>query len=391
MDGLDRASGRWAWAAIAASWLALLLGMGSAGAQDPGSGDGAAGLKSAADEARQQGRLLAALDLYRRAVDRDPAWTDGWWYLGTIQFELDRYEDAVRSFDRVLERRPDSVEALALLGLSEFETGDHERSCRHLERALAGGIGRMQGVGDTARLRYGMLLTRRGEFEKAMVLLGGLALEGKHGQPLLQEALGAAALQIPRLPGEISAELREPVLLAGKAMALVYGYQPADAAALLRELVRRFPDLPNVHFVYGNYLIKSDPEAALAQYRRELERQPGHVPSLVQMVSELLFRGQASEALALAEEAVRQSPELFVTRLSLGRVRLALGQADAALEELERAVRLAPDSPDVRFALAQAYRAAGRLADARREGEEFQRLKALQETGTSPAVPKGLP
>lgn len=335
--------------------------------------------KSAAEQARADGRLLAAVQLYQAALAREPGWIDGWWALGAIQFELDRYNDAARSFEKVLERRPDDAEVQALLGLSDFETGNLDRAAELLTKAVAAGIGRIEPLGEAVTLRYGMLLARQGEFERALSVLGALALRGRYDRPLLREAFGVAALRITRLPQDVPPELREPVLLAGRAMALVFANQPDDAAPVFRELVRRFPDVPNVHFAYANFLTKADSDLALEQYRVELQRDSQHLPSLLEVAFEQLRRGNASAALEPAEQSVKLAPDSFASRLALGRVQLALGRVEAAVRELELAVRLASDSPDAHFALAQAYRASGREAESRKELQEFQRLKDLRD------------
>lgn len=342
--------------------------------------------RSAADRAREAGQLLPAMELYRRILQADPSWTEGWWYQGAIEYELDRYAEAVRSFEKVLAARPGDPEALALLGLAAFESGDFGRAETALAQAVGAGMGAAEGLGDAVNLRHGMLLARRGEFEVAVSVLGGLALKGRHDRPLLREALGVAALRLYRLPREVPTELREPVLLAGRATALVFANLPDDAGPVFRELVRRFPQVANTHFIYGNYLIKSDPEAALEQYRLELAKDPQHLPSWMETAFEQLRQGRLEEALSAAETAQRLAPNLFATRLVLGRVLLAMNRMEPALSELERAVSLAPDSPETHFSLAQALRALGREAEARKSLEEFQRLKSLVDAKPSPGV-----
>ena len=67
-----------------------------------GSGEplGFAAAVKQADAARQKNRLADAIPLYEKALKLDPRWTEGWWLLGTSNYELDRYQPARDAFRR---------------------------------------------------------------------------------------------------------------------------------------------------------------------------------------------------------------------------------------------------------------------------------------------------
>jgi tetratricopeptide (TPR) repeat protein len=48
-----------------------------------------------------------ALLRYRQAVDRDPRSADGWTGIGTALQQLERYEEALKAYDRALELNPE--------------------------------------------------------------------------------------------------------------------------------------------------------------------------------------------------------------------------------------------------------------------------------------------
>src|SRR5579871_1319620 len=75
-----------------------------------------------AGAAREADRVQQAIDLYQQALQVKPDWPEGWFYLGTLFYDSDRYADAQPAFAHYvqLEDRP---AGWAFLGLCEFETG----------------------------------------------------------------------------------------------------------------------------------------------------------------------------------------------------------------------------------------------------------------------------
>src|SRR4051812_35574432 len=54
------------------------------------------------DEARLAGRLDEAFGLYTKALAIQPKWTEGWWNVGAILYEKDRYPEARDAFRNVV-------------------------------------------------------------------------------------------------------------------------------------------------------------------------------------------------------------------------------------------------------------------------------------------------
>ena len=50
-------------------------------------------LRQRAEEARSNGRLSEAIDLYQRALQLQPSWIEGHWSLGTSAYEARKYQD----------------------------------------------------------------------------------------------------------------------------------------------------------------------------------------------------------------------------------------------------------------------------------------------------------
>lgn len=82
-------------------------------------------LAARATEAREQDRLQEAAGLYEKALKLNPRWQEGWWYLGTLDYDANNYGDGVKAFRNLVGLNRENVPALALLGLCEFETHDY--------------------------------------------------------------------------------------------------------------------------------------------------------------------------------------------------------------------------------------------------------------------------
>jgi len=59
------------------------------------------GLARQATAAREQGKTEEAIRFYEGALQLNPDWTDGSWYLGTLYADAGRYRDAIPAFQKV--------------------------------------------------------------------------------------------------------------------------------------------------------------------------------------------------------------------------------------------------------------------------------------------------
>jgi predicted Zn-dependent protease len=350
--------------------LALLLAAGP--------GQSFAQLSEQAAAARQANRAAEAARLYRRAVAARPEWAEGWWYLGALSYEQDKYADAVPAFTRFVKLKPDSAAGWSLLGLSEYGLRQHEAALAHLRRANALGLELTDPLSRTARYHRAVLETHFGRFEAALDDLKNFSFPAVE-TPAIIEAIGVAALHLPLLPGELPEERRSIAVRTGRAVYDSWAARSADAEREFRELILSYPEDANLRYLFGSFLLQSDTEAALKELRRCLELDPKYVPALLQIAFEYLTRHEAEQGVGYAEQAVKLAPDSYVARNALGRLLVERGDLKRGTAELEAAVKLAPDSPECHFALASAYTKAERKQEAAREQAEFLRLQRLAE------------
>ena len=327
-----------------------------------------------ADAARSGGRLDDAIRLYLQALQLNPRWKDGWWYVGSIFYDRNRCAEAREALGNLLRLDDKNGSAWALLGLCEFQLRNYDQALADIEnaRTLGNMIPSKEFV-NVARYHAGILMTRSGQFELGYEALRDFAREGNES-PSVIEALGLNVLRMPFLPAEAPPDRRELILLAGRAAFYQAARRVPDAERAFKELLSRYPEVPNVHYAYGVYLLIDAPDAAVEAFKRELQISPTNVPAMLQIAFEYIKRSDFENARPYAQKAVDTAPTLFATHNALGRVLLELGKVDEAIKELEIGTQMAPDSPEMHFALAHAYARAGRKEDAARERSAFLRL-----------------
>lgn len=355
--------------------LVILRGL-SAGVQEPAlAASEFATLSAQADRARDANRLDDAVLLYRRALALQPNWREGWWSLGTVEYDRSAYRDAGKAFARVIALDPNAGTAKVMLGLCEFEQGQDLSALRHLEE------GRQIGVADDPQLRHvmlyhiGVLQQRRGNFESAHEALAALCRDSIRNDDLTRE-LGMVAL---RVPGSRPAAKGTPeaTIIAGLGRAECLAAQDKfdEARREYAELVKAYPQYPNIHYAYGKLLLSAhDAAAAVTEFQREILNYPDHVFARLEIAA-AKYRVDSPGGLPYAEEAVRLNPKLAFTHYLLGLLLLDTRNYQQAIRELEIARRASPRQAPIYFALASAYAHVGRKQEAAQARAIFVRLK----------------
>jgi tetratricopeptide (TPR) repeat protein len=332
--------------------------------------------------ARDANDIPRAIELYTQGLRLDAKWHDGWWYLGLLQYESGAYAAATDALSHLLALRPDAGQALALRGLCEFETGDYSPALADIRKSLA------LGAGDDARheqlLLYheAMLLTRLGRFTEALRAYSAFA-EHKLSSPELLVAIGLAALRMPLLPKEASADQQALLTSVGDATFEFMEGDQGAARLAFSDVFQRFPTARNAHLHYGILLLAFGQDAAEPQFKKELEVAPENADARIMLAWSLLMQNRGDEALPYATRIAQEEPERAIAQLALGRALVDTGNVAAGIEHLQHGIKLQPDNLEIHIALAKAYSKSGRDADARRE-----RALCLQMTqnGATPLV-----
>ena len=289
-------------------------------------------LSADANAARDANQLDQAAALYRQALAIQPSWAEGWFSLGTIEYDRNLYKDAASAFAKVVHLAPKQGTSHVMLGLCEFELGLEASALRYLQE------GRRLGIPDNPQLRNvalfheGVLLQRSAKFDAAQAALDSLCSAGVETSELIQ-TLGMIALRLrdKTTPAAIA------VSQIGHAEWLAGQNKFDDAHREYSAALESFPDFPNIHLAYGRFLLKEhDTAAAIPELEREIKNQPTSVVARLQIAA-VKYRVDSAAGLPYAEEAVKLDPTMPLGRYLLGLLLLDTGDYHRALPELETA------------------------------------------------------
>lgn len=323
-------------------------------------------LANEASAAREQGDLPRAVALYQQAVQLDPQWPDGWWYLGSLQYGANAYGPAVDALSHFIDLTPNAGPAHALRGLCEFELAQYPQSLDDLQRAIALGAANQPRNAEIILYHEALLLTKLGRFEEALGQYAVMVKQGASGEDVTK-GIGLSGLRMPILPGDIDPSQVQLVSMTGQAAATFMSGNQTGAAQAFQELFTQFPTTPNLHYLYAYLLFPTDPDQAIAQFREELAVAPESAIAHAMLAWGLGMQGEYAAALPQAQKAAAEDPSLSMAQLVLGRDMVETGDVAGGLPHLEGVLKTEPQNLEAHIALAKAYSELGRRDDARRE------------------------
>lgn len=344
-------------------------------------------LTAKAAAARDAERLDDAAVLYRKALHLNPRWAEGWWTLGAIDYQQERYAGAALEFQKVVALDPGHGTARAMLGLSQFRLGQDGEALRNIEAAKAIGIAEDEQLRRVLVYDEGVLLRRASHFEAARGALASLCQSGAADQDAVM-ALGMVALWMTAPEPPIDRDAAEVTMHVGRG-ACLGARKDYEAGRREFELVAAHaPHFPKFHLAYGRFLEDaSDSAGAIRQYKLAIEEEPNSVLARF-CIGAAEYKVDSAAGVPYVEEAVRLAPELPYAHYLLGLLLLDIGEFGRAVPELETARKAFPSEARVELALGSAYAHVGRPEDAARARAEFQRLSQAQKNkGVTEAKP----
>ena len=331
-------------------------------------------LSKQADAARDAERLDDAVALYQKALALSPKWAEGWFSLGTLEYERNDYAAAARAFRAVLPLAPKEGSAHAFLGLCEYELGDYDNALKHINEASALGIAKNPQFRQVVLYHEGLLNLRKSRFEAAREALAQLCREHTSSPDTLK-AMGMVALRIPGLPTYAEGSLESHIIpRVGHAACLAAAQKYDEARPEFATLVNEYPAYPNIHYAYGRFLAEiNDVPAAVEQYQLEIKNNPEDINSRLEIAASE-YKVDSAAGVPYVEDAVRIAPQIAFGHYLLGLLYLDTGAAAKALPQLEVAAKAFPNDAKVFFALSTAYARTGNKEKAAQARARFETL-----------------
>lgn len=347
------------------------------------------------DAAIAKDKPAEAIDILNQGLKRKPEWRQGWWRLGNVLYQADKYPQARYAFEHLVSLDSKTGAPWVLLGLCEFEARDYGLALQHLERGQALGFPSTLNLTGVARYHEALALIVTEKFEQAHILLNNLArAEGAPDEVIVAE--GLATLEIPVLPQNIrktvDSERFAVIMKVGRAAQLLALRKTSEAVTQFEDLVAKYPDFMNLRLTYASLLVQvNDFGKAEAEFRLVLKGNPNNMLARVRLVLlELGRKGTVSEEMvSLAKEAVALEPGSYIPHYVLGSVFFRQEKLEEAASELEISRDLDPYSSRVRFTLAKVDLRLDRKEAAAQEQKAFEQLRPIddsfRESGKLPA------
>ena len=381
MRGVGPASARWAsWFAAAAFASALLAGASVEGQDRPAHAEHTNSqafqqLAAKATAARDAERLDEAAPLLRKALALNPKWAEGWWSLGTIDYDSDRYAEGAIALERLAALQPQDGTTHLMLGLCLYELNQNDDALKHLALARKFGIQNAEQMEPVLMYHEAMLALRMGRFEAANATLHQLTRKGTRSEEAdLAYGMSVLLVRPQALAPEGSSE-RDVVGRIGQAEEDDSTETHEQARALYARAVEAAPEFPNIHFAFGRFLLGiEEPDAAMAEFQQELKRNPANIRAELEIAA-IDYRNDSAAGIPYAEDAVKRAPRYPFAHYLLGMLCLDAGKIPQSITELETARKMVPGEPQFSFALANAYAKAHRKQEAAAARGEFVRLQ----------------
>jgi tetratricopeptide (TPR) repeat protein len=321
----------------------------------------------------------------------------------------------------LLKEDPNDNDARGLAASLLLDKGDINRALTELQAVVAhaptnpvahynlGRAHEARGEFEQARQEYQKAADLRPDYLLARLSIAQLQLRRREWEGALRAAQQVLAVD----RGNINAQLIESAALMGEK-------RLADSRALLDQLVKQFPNSPDIHYQLGllNLADKRYREAE-ESFRKSYQLNPANSRGLMGVVETYMAQNRTDQAIAELQTESNKAPQKPELRLALAtaavmarKFDLAIGQYQAllaipgtqaaergdlylrlgetyrlkgdlanAVSSLQQARKTSPDNPVVLSALALALDAGGRKAEARQVYEAA--LKADPNNGVA--------
>lgn len=312
-------------------------------------------LAARAQAAREAGHADDAIQGYQAALQLRPEWDEGLWYLGTLFYDADRFEEAIPPLRKLVGLHPNAGPAHAFLGLCEFETGDYQGAFDHLRAARQLGFADGPEIEKVALYHLAVLFSLHGEFDAATGLLSSTFGPSQFSEQI-KVAMGLALLRVPILPSQLDPSQDALVHAAGEAAVQIAAHDTQGARRSFERMLQDFPGTPYLHYRYASVLAAArEFQPAAAHLREECRVSPGTPLPWIAMSSLALEQGHDEEAVSLAQKAAQVAPRSAAAQEALARALKAQRREQDAAAARQKARDLAGQGPEIESAQASRY------------------------------------
>ena len=293
----------------------------------------------------KQGRLQEALDQGIALAEQYPDVPLIPNLLGAIYMGLRRTEEAVASFRKALEIKPDSSATLMNLGIALSSLGSYQEAAASFRKTLE-----INPEYPEAHRHFGNVLSNLGKHEEAVAnYQRAVALKPDDAE--LQNNLGVALNGLGKHEEAVASFRRAVALKPDHAhiynnlgVTLKNLGKDEEAVASFRKALEIRPDYAEASYDLGVALVGlGKHEEAVVSFRKALEIKPDYAEASNDLGVALVSLGKHEEAVASFRKALEIKPDYAEAHNNLGLALKNLGKDEEAVDSFYKAVNLDKD------------------------------------------------
>lgn len=337
-------------------------------------------LNHAIDE-QQHGDFPAAIRDYRKVIELRPNEVQAKVNLGAALVHVGQFDEAIAMYRAALTSVKDKNPILLNLALAYYKKGDFEHAREHLEilhDAQPNEVRVLILLGDSD--------LRTGKSDAALTLLE--PIESKDSQNMDFEYVLASALintkgrrrdGVARMEKVAKAtSAADAYMIAGATLLELNDYEPARVD--LEEALRLKPALPGLYTLVGTARDKTGAvKEAEAAFREALKTNPDDFEANLYLGAILYKRRDVDEAREYLDRALKLKPADSMARYEAAMLKSTSGEYETAAKELESLVKDDPDWLEPHVELATLYYRLHRADDGAKERQIVDSLTAKQQ------------
>ncbi len=328
-----------------------------------------------AGEAYDRGDLERAISLYEKLIELRPESVEARTNLGVALAHVGRYSDAIAQYGEALKYDRQNPLVRLNLALAWYKQADFVKAADELWE-----LRRDHPEGQQSLYLLADCYLRLGKNREAVILLQP-AYNANPDDRAIDYALGTALIREGRLDeGEMiidrilkSGDSADVTLLMGAAQ--LAGGDAKKASSTIRIALDKAPNLPGGWSLYGQALqAGGDNENAKSAFQRALQADPNDFDANLRLGALLRHDANSTDAGLCLERALRLRPASIPARYQVGSLNAALGKLELARKDLEQVERDSPDFQEVHVQLAALYARMGLASESQREREIVLKL-----------------
>jgi Flp pilus assembly protein TadD len=321
-----------------------------------------------AGRALDAGNTALAIKLYQELLRRAPDSIEARTNLGVAFAQEGRYDEAVQQYRQVLSRDSRNESAMLNLALAYYKQGDFGKARKELD-----GLHKLRPANQQAFYLLADCDLRLGQFRDAIALVQP-AYDAQPDDPAIEYILGTALIQdgqtqkgaavIDRMMRNGNSAVASVLIGASQYAAGEY----KTSVATLRKALDLNPELPGAWTIYGRALLSNgENEEAKKAFRRALEADTNDFDACLHLGALLRHDGDIDSAGPYLKHALMLRPDSATALFQVCALDAATGHLAEARSGFEKLVKQWPDFVEAHLQLAMVYARLHQTQDSERE------------------------